>query len=105
LTSRPRRISARCARLVEGFEGLPEVAPPAGLQASLRPYQLLGFRWVRFLWSVNLAGVLADDMGLGKTLQALCALVDRGGQSLIVAPTSVLFNWAAEAGASSRTSR
>ncbi|MBK9644886.1 MAG: DEAD/DEAH box helicase [Deltaproteobacteria bacterium] len=83
--------------LVEGFEGLPEVAPPAGLQASLRPYQLLGFRWIRFLWSVNLAGVLADDMGLGKTLQALCALVDRGGQSLIVAPTSVLFNWAAEA--------
>jgi len=76
---------------------------PAGLRAELRPYQQDGFGWLAFLWQHRLGGILADDMGLGKTLQSL-ALISHareqdpaGGPFLIVAPTSVVANWAAEA--------
>ncbi len=44
---------------------------PKALQATLRPYQLDGFRWLTFLWTHGLGGILADDMGLGKTVQSL----------------------------------
>ena len=78
-------------------------APPAGLRAQLRPYQQDGYGWLRFLWEHRLGGILADDMGLGKTLQCL-ALISHArqhdpetGPFLIVAPTSVVPNWAAEA--------
>jgi superfamily II DNA or RNA helicase len=78
-------------------------APPASLTAELRPYQLDGFRWLAFLWEHRLGGILADDMGLGKTLQAL-ALISHARQAepgadpfLVVAPTSVVSNWSAEA--------
>ncbi|MGV9732526.1 DEAD/DEAH box helicase [Rhodococcus aetherivorans] len=76
---------------------------PKQLRATLRPYQLDGFRWLAFLWSHGLGGILADDMGLGKTLQSLAlichALAKRPADPpvLIVAPTSVVPNWAAEA--------
>ena len=77
--------------------------PPAGLRARLRPYQQDGFGWLAFLWEHRLGGILADDMGLGKTLQSL-ALISHARQRdpaaapfLIVAPTSVVANWAAEA--------
>jgi hypothetical protein len=82
---------------------LPEVPVPAGLRATLRPYQEVGFRWLHFLHGARLGGILADDMGLGKTLQALalaCSLVEAGPLErplLVVAPTSVLGTWAAEA--------
>ncbi|CAN0595827.1 unnamed protein product, partial [Laminaria digitata] len=69
------------------------------LQATLRPYQLEGFRWMARLSTWGLGACLADDMGLGKTLQALSVLLYRHeqGPALIVAPTSVTFNWAREA--------
>ena len=85
------------------LEELPDVEPPAGLKATLRPYQLHGFRWLHFLYTARLGGILADDMGLGKTMQALaltCALKEAGDLDrplLVVAPTSVLGTWAAEA--------
>ena len=79
--------------LVDGFERLPHAELPADLRATLRPYQKLGVDWLCFLREAGLGGVLADDMGLGKTLQALCAV---RGRTLVVAPTSVLFNWAEE---------
>jgi SNF2 family DNA or RNA helicase len=77
---------------------------PAGLAAELRPYQHDGFDWLAFLYAHHLGGVLADDMGLGKTLQAL-ALIQHaketsatiGSPFLVVAPTSVVGNWALEA--------
>lgn len=74
---------------------------PAGLNAELRPYQRDGFAWLSFLADHGLGGVLADDMGLGKTVQALAMIVrqvERGsGPFLVVAPTSVVSNWAREA--------
>ncbi|WP_282944731.1 DEAD/DEAH box helicase [Cellulomonas endometrii] len=85
----------------------PRATPlPRGLRAELRPYQVEGFAWLAFLWRHRLGGVLADDMGLGKTVQCL-ALVQHAVETrpadepprpfLVVAPTSVVPNWVAEA--------
>ncbi len=87
--------------LTLGSIGQPPLPP--GLLAQLRPYQADGFGWLAFLWQHKLGGILADDMGLGKTLQSLaliCHARDADQDSppfLIVAPTSVVPNWAAEA--------
>ena len=83
----------RLRPLVQGFDTLPNVVVPDGLETTLRPYQRHGVNWLGFLKSAGLGGVLADDMGLGKTLQTICAL-EKG--SLVVCPTSVLPNWRAE---------
>ncbi|MHB1175481.1 MAG: DEAD/DEAH box helicase [Sulfuriferula sp.] len=90
-------------RKLREFSGVIPVAPPAGLQAELRPYQQEGLNWLQFLREYNLGGVLGDDMGLGKTLQALAHILieKEAGRadrpSLVVAPTSLMFNWRREA--------
>jgi superfamily II DNA or RNA helicase len=84
----------RLEPLFASFEALPEPALPADLAATLRPYQRRGVAWLSFLRDTRMGGILADDMGLGKTLQALCVA---GPGTLVVCPTSVLHNWAAEA--------
>lgn len=81
---------------------LPPIELPDGIEAELRPYQLDGFRWLSTLSELGIGGILADDMGLGKTLQVLTAIVHartRGMTDpvLVVAPTSVVANWASEA--------
>jgi superfamily II DNA or RNA helicase len=97
----------RWARAVGPLAALTELRdhePPGELRAELRPYQREGFAWLASLWELELGGILADDMGLGKTLQALaliCHARERDpelGPFLVVAPTSVAPNWAAEAG-------
>ena len=93
---------------------------PEGLRATLRPYQLEGYRWLDFLRQAGLGGVLADDMGLGKTVQVLAAVQrlieqreetreseptgsgDPGepegtGPVLVIAPTSVVGSWVEQA--------
>jgi len=84
--------------------GIPQpVAAPQGLQVQLRPYQLDGLAWLQYLRAQGLGGILADDMGLGKTAQALAhvLLEKQAGRltrpALVVLPTSLLFNWQAEA--------
>lgn len=74
-------------------------AVPVGLQAALRPYQADGVSWLQRSAHWAPGAVLADDMGLGKTLQALALLLHRAadGPALVVAPTSVGFNWLSEA--------
>ncbi len=84
----------RLRSLLEAAEGLPPAALPGDLAAQLRDYQRHGVDWLCALRDAGLGALLADDMGLGKTLQALCAL---RGRSLVVAPTSVIPNWASEA--------
>jgi SNF2 family DNA or RNA helicase len=72
---------------------------PSTFQAQLRDYQLVGFDWASRLAHWGAGACLADDMGLGKTLQALALLLSRAkqGPSLVIAPTSVCFNWQQEA--------
>ena len=85
------------ARRVEAAAGsAPRI--PDGLRAELRPYQASGYRWAARLAEWAPGAVLADDMGLGKTVQAVALLLDRrdDGPSLVVAPTSVCFNWLRE---------
>ncbi|MDN5767974.1 MAG: DEAD/DEAH box helicase [Humibacillus sp.] len=91
----------------------PLIPVPTDLRATLRPYQVDGYRWLSRLWDARLGGILADDMGLGKTLQViamLCRAHDRGelgsdvggdvggavGPVLVVAPTSVVGTWLGE---------
>ncbi|CAG9932310.1 DEAD/DEAH box helicase [Candidatus Nitrotoga arctica] len=89
-------------RKLRDFNGIQPVPPPAGLKTSLRGYQQEGLNWLQFLREYELAGILADDMGLGKTVQALAHLLveKESGRmnhpSLVVAPTSLMFNWLRE---------
>ncbi|MFJ7736061.1 DEAD/DEAH box helicase [Lysinibacillus sp. NPDC097287] len=83
-------------------KGLPAVAPPASLQAELRPYQQEGFEWLVFMREQSFGACLADDMGLGKTVQLISYLLhvyettDATKPTIIICPTSVLGNWQKE---------
>ncbi|MDQ3156439.1 MAG: DEAD/DEAH box helicase [Actinomycetota bacterium] len=98
--------AAEWRQAVDDLRGLDDDAPaplPATVHAELRPYQLTGYTWLSRLYDGGLGGVLADDMGLGKTLQVLALIArvrerdDAAPPFLVVAPTSVASNWAAEA--------
>ena len=82
---------------------LGEIPPPAGLRTELRPYQRVGYSWLRLLADHGLGGCLADDMGLGKTCQTLAFLLgeQEAGRLtrpyLLVCPNSIVANWRKEA--------
>ncbi len=97
------RSLAQLSRNLRNIAGLSAVPVPEGVNATLRDYQKDGFQWLQFLARNALHGILADDMGLGKTVQTLTHIaaehaVRPGRPSLVIAPTSVVPNWAAEAG-------
>lgn len=83
---------------LESSEALEPALPPE-LRAELREYQAQGVRWLLKLAHWGVGACLADDMGLGKTVQLLAVLLARRaeGPSLVVAPTSVCWNWMEEA--------
>jgi len=90
------------AKNLQHSDGIHPAEPPAGFALSLRPYQLEGLAWLQYLREHHLAGILADDMGLGKTAQTLAHLLleKEAGRmdrpSLVVLPTSLIFNWKRE---------
>ena len=93
---------------LRNFKELEPMPIPDSFGGTLREYQREGYNWLSFLREYGLAGILADDMGLGKTIQTLVLLLShyKSGKgasskkrppSLVVAPTSVVYNWLAEA--------
>jgi superfamily II DNA or RNA helicase len=70
---------------------------PAGLTATLRPYQQRGLTWLAAMCETGLGGCLADDMGLGKTIQVIALHLHRrdakAGPTLVVCPASLLGTW------------
>ncbi|MBR9860259.1 ATP-dependent helicase [bacterium] len=109
-----KSVSKHLQQLVE----IKEEQPDEAFKGTLRPYQLEGLSWLMFLYHNRFGGILADDMGLGKTVQTLAFLqkvirlnpakqeevqVDLFStkkirrQSLLIAPTSLLYNWESEA--------
>jgi SNF2 family DNA or RNA helicase len=91
------------AKKITQFSGIKSVQIPKQFQGQLRPYQQEGLNWLQFLREYEFGGILADDMGLGKTIQALSHLTveKKSGRmkdpTLVIAPTSLMFNWYAEA--------
>jgi hypothetical protein len=101
-SSETTRVLAKLGHSLKNITALPPAKIPATVRAELRHYQQEGFQWLQFLAAHGLHGILADDMGLGKTLQTLAHLAAErakkpGIPSLVIAPTSVVPNWAAEA--------
>ncbi|WP_367864863.1 SNF2-related protein [Pedobacter sp. WC2423] len=88
------------------FENIDDVQMPVHFKGELRSYQKAGYNWFSFLREYNFGGCLADDMGLGKTIQTLAMLQKLKEEdelnhthstSLIIMPTSLIYNWLAEA--------
>lgn len=99
MSDKLQKLQNEMMSIQEGIEG--EI--PKQICATLRPYQKQGVAWLERLRKMHLCGILADDMGLGKTLQATAAIVQEKlahpeAISLIVCPTSLLYNWKSELG-------
>ena len=83
--------------LMNGEQGIQAPALAPGL--TLRDYQMRGYEWMYALDRMHMGGILADDMGLGKTVQVIALLQatrETGRTSLVVAPTSLTYNWLSE---------
>lgn len=89
---------ALCEKLSNLTE-MPKYEMPTNLEGVLRPYQIVGYNWLRFLHEHKLGACLADDMGLGKTLQTITflqSIYDKIDKVLIVCPVTILLNWEKE---------
>lgn len=95
------KLSQDKLKKLDQFEKIKTYTLPENFIGQLRDYQKAGYDWLYFLKEFSFGGILADDMGLGKTIQALVLLRDQINKNskkvnLIVAPTSVIFNWIRE---------
>ncbi|MGK0251170.1 MAG: SNF2 family DNA or RNA helicase [Gammaproteobacteria bacterium] len=94
-------MSKKLEQLLD-FTEIEDAPMPSNFKGELRPYQKAGFNWMHFLDEYGFGGCLADDMGLGKTVQTLTMLQkekekDEGLTSLLIMPTSLVYNWEMEA--------
>ncbi len=98
------KMSKKLKAIQHQMLGLVEVKAspvPKEVNAELREYQQSGVSWLERLRKMRLSGILADDMGLGKTIQAITAVTqmkkdNKDGVTLIVCPTSLVYNWREE---------
>ncbi|RAK02378.1 SNF2 family DNA or RNA helicase [Larkinella arboricola] len=95
-------VISRKLQQLRSFEEIASHPLPSGFKGSLRPYQKAGYDWLQFLNQYRFGGCLADDMGLGKTVMTLAFLQSQkeAGHkepTLLVMPTSLLYNWELEA--------
>ena len=103
LNSVPITITDEVRQLINQLTSLPEIALPADLHATLRPYQERGFSWMYHNMALGFGSIIADDMGLGKTLQVITLILKLKNEGelkkervLIVVPTGLLSNWMSE---------
>src|SRR5690606_12699293 len=97
-------MSSKLLEIRSQMLGQTQITPtplPKEVKAELRPYQVEGVHWLERLRRMYLNGILADDMGLGKTVQAITAITqnynsNNAAKTLIVCPTSLLYNWKEE---------
>ncbi len=94
-------LSQEKLQKLDEFDKIKDYELPDNFVGQLRDYQKAGYDWMNFLREFSFGGILADDMGLGKTIQALILLrneINKNSKktNLIVAPTSVIFNWIRE---------
>ena len=97
------RRDSQFRSMIRNFKAVSEgdYALPGNLESVLRPYQKVGFQWLKTLESYGFGGILADEMGLGKTLQVIAFLstVPKetvGHPSLVICPASLIYNWGEE---------
>lgn len=89
-------------RVLDDFTKVEEVAIPENLNATLRPYQERGFKWLYSNSKKNFGSCMADDMGLGKTIQVITLLLQHKNEnkktkpSLVICPTTLIGNWEKE---------
>ncbi|AHM61460.1 snf2-related protein [Flammeovirgaceae bacterium 311] len=93
---------SRKLQMLRDFEEIEDHPVPQKFLGQLRPYQKAGYNWLQFLNKYGFGGCLADDMGLGKTVQTLAMLqaqkeIGQEGTTLLVMPTSLIYNWEMEA--------
>ena len=89
-------IVKHIANKIENLEEI-DYKVPRELKATLRDYQLTGFKWFKTLSHYEFGGILADEMGLGKTVQTIAFLLsEKNKKSIIVTPTSLIYNWRSE---------
>ena len=89
------KVDDSVSRFADSIMNPKEYPIPERIRADVRPYQKVGYFWMKNLANFGMGGILADDMGLGKTLQSVMYLASlpEDSLSIVICPSSLMFNW------------